>query len=89
MALIGIKYAIIKEGGVKMTALTNKEIFQELKTIGVNTRFDLMLYLIQYKLYFALQCANTKKQKSKFKVAIHYFFRKFIRVNDRKAYIAS
>jgi len=72
-----------------MIALTNKEISRGLKTIGVNTRLDRMLYLIQYKVYFALHCENTDKQKSRFNAAIDHFFRKFIRGNYRKAYISS
>jgi hypothetical protein len=71
-----------------MIALTNKEIFQELKTIGINTRLDRILYFMQYRVYFALQCVNTKKQNSRLNAAIDHFFKKFIRGNYRKAYIS-
>ena len=46
-----------------MIALTNREILHELKTIGVNTKIDLVVSLIKYKVY--LVCNNGKSNNRK------------------------
>ena len=47
-----------------MIALSNREILHELKTIGINTKIDLLVYLIRYKVYLVCNTweRNNKKQ---------------------------
>jgi hypothetical protein len=42
-----------------MIALSNREILHELKTIGINTKTDLLVHLIRYKVY--LVCNAWKR----------------------------
>jgi hypothetical protein len=50
-----------------MIALSNKEILDELKTIGINTNIDLLVYFVRYKVY--LVCNTWKRNNRKRLVA--------------------
>ena len=46
-----------------MVVLSNREILDELKTIGINTKVDLLVYFIRYKFY--LVCNTGKRNNRK------------------------
>jgi len=46
-----------------MIALSNREILHELKTIGISTKIDLLVYFIRYKVY--LVCDTWKRNNRK------------------------
>jgi hypothetical protein len=46
-----------------MIALSNREILRELKTIGINTNIDLLVYFVRYKVY--LVCNTWKRSNRK------------------------
>jgi len=64
-----------------MITLSNKEILNELRELGVNTKFDLILYLILYKSYFSLNYCRTLKQIRGLKKLVYNCLKKFDRLN--------
>ena len=47
-----------------MIALSNREILHELKTIGINTKIDMLLYLIKYKFYLVYNNGKRNNRKT-------------------------
>ncbi len=62
-----------------MITLSNKEILNELREIGVHTKIDLFLYLILYKSYFSLNYCRTLKQIKGLKKLVYYCLKRFDR----------
>jgi hypothetical protein len=64
-----------------MITLSNREILNELRELGVNTKFDLFLYLILYKSYFSLNYCRTLKQIRGLKKLVYNGLKKFDRLD--------
>jgi len=70
-----------------MITLSNKEILNELRELGVNTKFDLILYLILYKSYFSLNYCMTFRKIKGLKKFVDNCLRKFDRLHICYTYI--
>lgn len=64
-----------------MITLSNKEILNELREFGVDTKTDLFLYLILYKSYFSVNNCRTLKQIKGLKKLVYNCLKKFDRLN--------
>jgi len=69
-----------------MITLSNKEILNELREIGVDTNTDLFLYLILYKSYFSVNYCRTLKQIKGLKKLVYNCLKKCNRLNIRCSY---
>ena len=57
-----------------MIALSNREILHELKTIGINTKIDMLVYLIKYKFYLAYNNGKRNNRKTSLVATIANLF---------------
>jgi hypothetical protein len=57
--MFGKDYAVLRKGVEEMIPLTRKEIYSELKKLGITTTPELKSYLREYYIYYVQAKINT------------------------------